>query len=160
MAAAGRDGDGAGDGDGGTFGQTTSQTPRNWLDQEQEQELETENWTGLGRTGQDRTGQATARARFDRSSTHWPRNKRARVLAGLWILREVDPGEMEEGNAEIEGQAKTQKKSRASGWERGRRQRASSVSLGLYVSVCLCLAVCFACLPIDSAGLATGRDEG
>lgn len=42
-------------------------------------------WAGLDGTGQDRTGQATARARFDRSSTHWPRDKRARVLARLWI---------------------------------------------------------------------------
>lgn len=57
MAAAGRDGGGAGDGDGGTFGQTTLPTARSWLDQEQE--LETENWAGLGWTGQDRTGQAT-----------------------------------------------------------------------------------------------------
>lgn len=53
-------GDGAGDGDGGTFGQTTSRRPgTDWIrKQEQEQELETENWTGLGwdRIGQDRTG--------------------------------------------------------------------------------------------------------
>lgn len=79
----GRDGDGTGDGDGGTFGQTTSQRPgTDWI------RNRNRSWkpkTGLGWTGQDRTGQATARARFDRSSTHWPRNKRARVLAGLWI---------------------------------------------------------------------------
>lgn len=84
-------GDGAGDGDGGTFGQTTFPTPRNRLDQETGTGTGAGNrkldWTGLGqdRTGQDRTGQATARARFDRSSTHWPRDKRARVLARLWI---------------------------------------------------------------------------
>lgn len=47
----------------------------------------------------------------------------------------MDPGEMEEGNAEIEGQAKTQKKSRASGWERG------DVDNELW-SVCLSAPVC------------------
>lgn len=52
-------GDGAGDGEGGTFGQTTSRGPgTDWIrKQEQEQELETENWTGLGWAGWDRTGQ-------------------------------------------------------------------------------------------------------
>lgn len=52
----------------------------------------------------------------------------------------MDPGEMEEGNAEIEGQAKTQKKSRASGWERGTTTVSEldlSVCLRLYVSLSL-----------------------
>lgn len=73
----------------------------------------------------------------------------------------MDPGEMEEGNAEIEGQAKTQKKSRASGWERGDvdNELGLSVCLRLYVSLSLSSCVCLPCLPVDSRlGRRLGRD--
>lgn len=134
------------------FGQTTFPTPRNWnRNRNRSWKPKTGldlDWAGLDGTAQERTSH-TARARFDRSSTHWPRNKRARVLAGLWILRAVDPGEMEEGNAEIEGQAKTQKKSQASRWERGTTTTSYVPPARMCMSLCLCLS---ACLPIDSTG--------
>lgn len=101
-------------------GQTTLPTLRYWrdLEQEREQELETKkldwtgldpDWSGLDGTAQERTTHSTRQVLTGQGQVRTGRgtNELGFWQVWLWILRAVDPGEMEEGNAEIEGQAKT-----------------------------------------------------